>query len=198
MKGLFLYNTTNGITTLQKHANANHFIIAKLFEEAINSPLKGKVERKLAQKISSPSSNVIVNFFVAKNPFQKDYMQQTLFLEIMGLLIIKHHLPMQFVKSLCMKRLCLDLCPRLAFLSKKKFSQKMFLKLVEKTKQFYILPTLVECNFVIVSFDLWMSNDVHDIFALLINFLGGEWQPKHVTFGLFEYKILMGRFWPKS
>jgi hypothetical protein len=74
MKGLFLYNTTNGITTLQKHANANHFIIAKLFEEAINSPLKGKVERKLAQKISSPSSNVIVNFFVAKNPFQKDYM----------------------------------------------------------------------------------------------------------------------------
>jgi hypothetical protein len=26
--------------------NVNHFIIAKLFEEEINSPLKGKVERE--------------------------------------------------------------------------------------------------------------------------------------------------------
>ncbi len=120
-------------------------------------------------------------------------MQQTLFLDIMGLLIIKHHLPMQFVQSLCMKHLCLHLCPRLAFLSKKKFSQKMFLELVEKTKQLYILPTLVECNFVIVSFDLWMSNDVHDIFAFQINFLEGDWQPKHVIFGRFECKDFYGK-----
>ncbi len=74
MKGLFLYKTTNGITTLKKHVNANNSIIAKLFEEAINSPLKGKVEKKLAKKISNPSSNVIVNFFVVKNLLHKDYM----------------------------------------------------------------------------------------------------------------------------
>jgi hypothetical protein len=74
MKGLFLYNTTNGITTLKKHVNTNNSIIAKLFEEAINSPLKGKVEKKLAKKISNPSSNVIVNFFVVKNLLHKDYM----------------------------------------------------------------------------------------------------------------------------
>jgi hypothetical protein len=74
MKGLFLYNTTNGITTLKKHVNINNSIIAKLFEEAINSPLKGKVEKKLAKKISNPSSNVIVNFFVVKNLLHKDYM----------------------------------------------------------------------------------------------------------------------------
>ncbi len=74
MKGLFLYNTINGITTLKKHVNANHSIIAKLFEEAINSPLKGKVEKKPAKKISNPSSNVIVNFFVVKNLLHKGYM----------------------------------------------------------------------------------------------------------------------------
>jgi len=28
-KGLIIYNTTNGITTLKKHMNAEHFIIAK-------------------------------------------------------------------------------------------------------------------------------------------------------------------------
>jgi hypothetical protein len=54
--------------------NTNHSIIAKLFEEAINSSLKGKVERQLAKKISNSSSNVIVNFFATKNHFQKDYM----------------------------------------------------------------------------------------------------------------------------
>ncbi|CAK9232606.1 unnamed protein product [Sphagnum troendelagicum] len=58
MKGLFLYNTTNGITTLKKHVNTNHSIIANFFEEAINSPLKGKVEKKPAKKISNPSSNL--------------------------------------------------------------------------------------------------------------------------------------------
>jgi len=74
MKGLFLYNTTNGITTSKKHVNANHSIIAKLFEKAINNPLKGKVGRQLAKNISNPSSNAIVDFFVVENPFQKDYM----------------------------------------------------------------------------------------------------------------------------
>jgi hypothetical protein len=50
MKGLFIYNMTNGITTLKKHINANHFIIAKLFEEAINSPLKEKRKDNLPKK----------------------------------------------------------------------------------------------------------------------------------------------------
>jgi hypothetical protein len=36
------------------------------------------------------------------------------------------------------------------------------------------------------SFDLWMSKGAHDIFGLVINFLGSDWQPKHVTIGLFQ------------
>jgi len=42
---LIIYNITNGITTLKNYVNVNHFIIATMFEEEINSPLKGKVER---------------------------------------------------------------------------------------------------------------------------------------------------------
>jgi hypothetical protein len=62
----------------------------------------------------------------------------------------------------------------------------MVLKLGEKTKQLYVLPNLVECNSIIMSFDLWMSKGVHNIFALVIKFLGANWQAKHVTLGLFE------------
>ncbi len=38
-------------------------------------------------------------------------------------------------------------------------------------KQVYVLPKLGDCIFV-TSFDLWMSKGAHDIFALVINFLG--------------------------
>jgi hypothetical protein len=38
----------------------------------------------------------------------------------------------------------------------------------------------------ITSFDLWMSKGTYDIFALVINFLDENWQPKKVTIGLFK------------
>jgi len=38
----------------------------------------------------------------------------------------------------------------------------------------------------ITCFDLWMSKGAYDIFALVINFLDENWQPKKVTIGLFE------------
>ncbi len=31
-----------------------------------------------------------------------------------------------------------------------------------------------------------MSKGAYNLFVLVINFLGSDWQPKHVTIGLFE------------
>jgi hypothetical protein len=90
-----------------------------MFEEEVNNPLRGKVDKLFAKKKSSSSGSAIVNFFVTKDPFQIDYMWPKTFLEDMGLLIIKNHLSMQFVESLQMKHLCLHLCQRLVFPFKK-------------------------------------------------------------------------------
>jgi hypothetical protein len=68
----------------------------------------------------------------------------------------------------------------------KLFSNIILSKLVEKTKETYILPLLNDCSCVTTSFDLWMSKGAHDVFILVINFLGFSWKPKHVTLGLFE------------
>jgi hypothetical protein len=38
----------------------------------------------------------------------------------------------------------------------------------------------------IANFDLWMSRRAHGVFALVTNFLGNYWMPKHITSGLFE------------
>jgi hypothetical protein len=48
----------------------------------------------------------------------------------------------------------------------------MILKLVERSKQLYVLPTLTKCNFVTTSLDLSISKGARDICALVINFLG--------------------------
>jgi hypothetical protein len=48
----------------------------------------------------------------------------------------------------------------------------MLFGLMEKPKQLYVLLALVECDFTIAHFDLWMPKGAHDIFAPMINFLG--------------------------
>jgi hypothetical protein len=60
---------------MKKHVNANHVIIAKIFEEEVNSPLKGKFDKHFAKKRSNPFGNAIVNFFATKKPSQKYHMQ---------------------------------------------------------------------------------------------------------------------------
>jgi hypothetical protein len=57
---------------------------------------------------------------------------------------------------------------------------------VEKTKETYVFPLLNDYSCATTCFDLWMSKGAHDVFVLVINFLGSNWKPKHVTLGLFE------------
>jgi hypothetical protein len=72
----------------------------------------------------------------------------------LALLIVKNHLPLQFVESLWLKHLVLQLCPCVQFLSRKLFSNTILLKLVEKTKGIYVLPLLNDYSYSIASFDL--------------------------------------------
>ncbi len=55
------------------------------------------------------------------------------------------------------------------------------------------LPTLAQCHSIIINFDLCMSKGGHDIFTLVINFFGVNWQPKHITLGFFEATNFIGQ-----
>jgi hypothetical protein len=74
-----------------------------MFEKDMNNPYKGEMEKQTTKKKSNSYGNAIVNFCVAKYFFQKDHMYEFFFIEDMGLLIVKNHISMQFVESLCMK-----------------------------------------------------------------------------------------------
>jgi hypothetical protein len=57
-----------------------------------------KIKKQPSKKRWNASSDSISSFFTAKEPFKKDDVQQNVFLEDLTLLIIKNHLPLQFVK----------------------------------------------------------------------------------------------------
>jgi hypothetical protein len=42
-----------------------------MFEQDVNNPLRGEVERQLVKKKSNPLGNAIVNFFAAKKSFRR-------------------------------------------------------------------------------------------------------------------------------
>ncbi len=58
-----LYNITNQIIKMKKHVFINHSIIAKMFKEEMNSPLKGEEERKPTKKRPNIFGNSIFKFF---------------------------------------------------------------------------------------------------------------------------------------
>jgi hypothetical protein len=68
-------------------------------------------------------------------------VQQKQFLQDIGFLVVKSHLPIQFVGSTWLKCVALHLFSRIVFPSKKMFSQEVLFDLVKENKQEYVLPS---------------------------------------------------------
>ncbi len=185
-KGLITYYKTSGITTLQKHFDLDHSTIYKKIQEEINKEGRKNVEKQSTRKRYFFSNSSTFEVFASKNPFTKNDVEQKMFMENLALLIVKNYLPLQFVENVWLKCLVLQLCFSVQFPFWKLFSNIILLELVEKTKETYVLPLLNDCSCVATNFDLWMSKGAHDVFVLVIIFLGFDWKLKHVGLGLFE------------
>ncbi len=88
----------------------------------MNSPLRNVFESQLAIKWPNVFNFKILKFFGAKDPLKKDVVQQKQFLQDLTLLVVKNHLPIQFVESTWLKCLLMHLCARVVFPSRKMFS----------------------------------------------------------------------------
>jgi hypothetical protein len=124
-RGIITYFKKNGITTLKKHVDSDDVILAKSFEEEMNSPLRNIFEKEPTKKRPNVSNFEILDFFGAKDPFKKDVVHQKQFLQYLALLVIKNHFPIPFVESTWLKHLVMHLCPRVVFPPRKMFSQKV-------------------------------------------------------------------------
>jgi hypothetical protein len=111
--------------TLKKHVDVDHVVIAKKFEE-INNHVTRVLEKQLAKKdIIGPLMKYPNSW--CKRSIKKDDVQQKKFLQDLdlGLLIVKIHLPIQFVKNMWLKiYFAMHLRPRVVLLQESSFHKK--------------------------------------------------------------------------
>ncbi len=69
----------------------------------------------------------------------------------------------------------------------------MLPSMVKKTLDQHVLPNLKIAITILASFDLWMSHDSVDTFALVINFLNEAWVTMHVFVRLFKVYEIFGQ-----
>jgi glutathione peroxidase-family protein len=92
-KGVVSYFKSNGIIALKKHVNANHGQIFKMFEK-VKSKHKSPLQKLLAKKQPTMNASVISKLlFGSIDLYKKDNVHQKQFVEILGLLVVKTHLP---------------------------------------------------------------------------------------------------------
>jgi len=84
----------------------------------------------------------------------------------------------------------------MVFPSCRTLTKKKLPSMMKCTLQEFVFPSINVAISIIATFDLWMSKGALDTFALVINFLTLDWEPKHVTTGLFEAKGLLGLVLP--
>ncbi len=60
------------------------------------------------------------------------------------------------------------------------------LRLIKKIKEKSFFKALESCDIYIVNIDLWMSKGGVETFVLIVHFLNHNWEPSHITIGLFE------------
>jgi hypothetical protein len=173
-RGIRTYFNKNGITTLKKHVDTNHVVLAKRFEEEMNLPLRNIFEKQPTKKRPMCLTLKYQSFLVQKILSRGMLCIKSNFCKNLILLVIKNHLLIQFVDSTWLKCLVMHLCPRVVFPSRKKNSQEVLVDLVKNTKEKYVLLKLKQCYSTTTSFYLWMSKGAHDVFALVISFLNEE------------------------
>ncbi len=71
IKGLIIYYKTCGIIALKKHVDVNHSIIVFFLKKLIVKPWE-LLKKQLVKKRSNVPTNVVLVFFVVKEPFKND------------------------------------------------------------------------------------------------------------------------------
>jgi hypothetical protein len=73
--------------------DVEHTVITKMFEEKVNSLLKGSVEKQSTKKKMIIFNGSISKFFCIKDSFKREDVPHKECLEELGLLIVNNNLP---------------------------------------------------------------------------------------------------------
>jgi hypothetical protein len=110
------------------------------------------------------------------------------FIDDFVLLVVKGLLLLNMVESIWMRQSGLWKEPQVVFTSCRTLMENILPSMMKCTLQEFVFPFVNVTTSIITTFHLWINKDAFNTFALVINFLTLDWEPKLVTTGLFEAK----------
>jgi hypothetical protein len=184
--GLITYSQQHGITSMKKHVTFEHGDAwAKWGIVNLNLATKDDQCRKKSKCRYVVGYGAITYHFGTTTFYKKEDSRKNKFMEDFLMFVAKGYMPIFVVENQWLRFMVLCQNPEIVFPNMKQMVQHAIPKLVVKTMEKIVMPTL-ESYLTTSSFDLWMSRFGHDTFVFVINFINSHWVPCHVTVGLFE------------
>ncbi len=127
--------------------------------------------------------------FLVPQTFLKNWSITTTIFEGFGFILARVTCICLVVKLFCFKGLFYANAPMFNFHFDIILWKKCCLPWSRRPWTNMFLLSLAFITIMSISFDMWMSYNNVDIFALVINFLNDIWVPMHIIMGLFEVMI---------
>ncbi len=102
------------------------------------------------------------------------------------LVVTKNIMPPRTNESVWFHILVFRLCPKVNFPCRKVFIWKVIFTLMKQTLIAYVQFSLAKFLSTTCTFNLWMLKGAHNVFAMIVNFLSTNCEPKDVIIGLFK------------
>jgi hypothetical protein len=100
-KGFIAYHKCNGITTMKKHVEFDHYtLLQKLLVDPTNLAPRSPLDCKPSKKRAHVDPSAIFSFFSFASKFKKDDAIQVIFLEDLLLFVIKGLMLMRIIESI--------------------------------------------------------------------------------------------------
>ena len=165
-KGLLKYSAAQRTSSLKNHYKDNHNAELETLKKDLADGNTSGQGKQLSRNRKGTTPGTITSFFASSKPYKPTDSTQQAFLEDLVLYIAKAYRPISITENIWFRRLILRLAPCVVFPSRREITDKLIPSMVSEIQTEYLQPSLKECITGSVTFDLWMSRDTTDIFAM--------------------------------
>ena len=190
-KGLMMYKRNNGTNNMSSHMKKKHGDALEEYRTVAgkqevkkrlrSTSLQQKVTESFAKKSKVDSAKKFV-------PGQRGPQQA--FERNLALMATKDLRPPNMLcDSAFFRKLILTHEPKLSFPSRLRLREKLIPQLRKEVDDGKVVPALTQSGNVIacgITFDLWMSRQTEDIFAVVVHFIDMEWEVKAYCLGMLK------------
>lgn len=177
LEGYFKYNASSGCNPIRRHAHDNHKCVLDAVE-AKHGPLAASKSR---YKKRSREVQTTVPERLAKLPkYSDNTTTQQNFERLLSLFIAETTQSLCVVDHPRLRQLISIANARIKLPNRRTLTEKMIPNIVSDINEACVFPKINDAESITLSFDLWMSRGVEDVFDIYAHFLDSQFHPHHV------------------